>query len=102
MPGLLIHFAFIEELYRIAPCLTLDKIRFMSGSLIPDLAKNKNLSHYRREASSKGFFVPEMEAVRKDLFVPNDPIKLGMFCHLYLDYHFRVHLGYYLKDSYKS
>ena len=89
MPGLFIHFAFIEELYRMAPSIiTLDKIRFMSGSLIPDLAKNKNLSHYRREASSEGFFVPKMETVREDLFVPNDPIKFGMFCHLYLDYHF--------------
>lgn len=89
MPSQFIHFAFIEELYRIAPSLSIsDKIRFMSGSLIPDLARNKNLSHYRREASSEGFFVPEMELVRKDLFVPNDPIKFGMFCHLYLDYHF--------------
>ena len=60
----------------------------MAGNLIPDLATDKKKSHYRKKASVDGFFVPEMELVKRDLFVPEDSVKFGMFCHLYLDYYF--------------
>lgn len=89
MPGILYHLSFAEEVYRkLVPVMPFDKISFMAGNLIPDLATDKNRSHYRKEASVKGFFVPEMKLVKRDLFVPEDPIKFGMFCHLYLDYYF--------------
>ena len=68
--------------------MPLDKVSFMAGNLIPDLATDKKQSHYRKKASVDGFFVPEMELVRRDLFVPKDSVKFGMFCHLYLDYYF--------------
>lgn len=68
--------------------MPLDKVSFMAGNLIPDLATDKKRSHYRKKASVDGFFVPEMELVRRDLFVPKDSVKFGMFCHLYLDYYF--------------
>ena len=89
MPGILYHLSFAEEVYRkLAPVMPLDKVSFMAGNLIPDLATDKKRSHYRKKASVDGFFVPEMELVRRDLFVPKDSVKFGMFCHLYLDYYF--------------
>lgn len=89
MPGILYHLSFAEEVYRkLAPVMPLDKVTFMAGNLIPDLATDKKRSHYRKKASVDGFFVPEMELVRRDLFVPKDSVKFGMFCHLYLDYYF--------------
>lgn len=89
MPGILYHLGFAEEVYRkLAPVMPLDKVSFMTGNLIPDLATDKKQSHYRKKASVDGFFVPEMELVKIDLFVPDNPIKFGMFCHLYLDHYF--------------
>lgn len=89
MPGILYHLSFAEEVYRkLVPIMPLDKVSFMAGNLIPDLATDKKRSHYRKKASVDGFFVPEMELVRRDLFVPKDSVKFGMFCHLYLDYYF--------------
>lgn len=89
MPGILYHLSFAEEVYRkLAPIMPLDKVSFMAGNLIPDLATDKKQSHYRKKASVDGFFVPEMELVKRDLFVPEDSVKFGMFCHLYLDYYF--------------
>ena len=89
MPGILYHLSFAEEVYRILPYgLNLNKVAFMAGNLIPDLAVDKKHSHYREPASVKGFYVPNMEMVKKELYVPSDPIKFGMYCHLYLDYYF--------------
>ena len=89
MPGILYHLSFAEEVYRKLDTLfQLDKVDFMSGNLIPDLATDKEKSHYRKKASVDGFFVPKMELVKRDLFKPKDSIKLGMYCHLYLDYYF--------------
>ena len=89
MPGILYHLSFAEEVYRkLEPIMSIDKISFMAGNLIPDLATDKQRSHYRKKASVDGFFVPEMELVKRELFVPEDSVKFGMFCHLYLDYYF--------------
>ena len=89
MPGILYHLSFAEEVYRkLEPVISLDKVSFMAGNLIPDLATDKKQSHYRKKASVDGFFVPEMELVKRDLFVPKDSVKFAMFCHLYLDYYF--------------
>lgn len=89
MPGILYHLSFAEEVYRNLPSnLQIDKVKFMSGNLLPDLAIDKQKSHYRKEASLKGFYIPEMEIVKKELYIPKNPIKFGMYCHLYLDYHF--------------
>jgi len=89
MPGILYHLSFAEEVYRkLAPIMSLDKVSFMAGNLIPDLAIDKQQSHYRKNASVEGFFVPEMELVKKELVVPEDSVKFGMYCHLYLDYYF--------------
>lgn len=89
MPGILYHLSFAEEVYRkLGTVIQFDKVGFMSGNLIPDLATDKKNSHYRKKASVDGFFVPEMELVKRDLFRPEDSVKFGMYCHLYLDYYF--------------
>lgn len=89
MPGTLYHLSFAEEVYRkLSATIHFDKIDFMSGNIIPDLAIDKNKSHYRSKASIDGLFVPNMSLVKKDLLRPKDPIEFGMYCHLYLDYYF--------------
>lgn len=66
MPGILYHLAFAEEVYRnFSEQMKLDKVNFMAGNLIPDLANDKKASHYRKKASVNGFFVPTMESVKK-------------------------------------
>ena len=89
MPGILYHISFAEKVYRQLDEVTqFDKIDFISGNLIPDLAIDKKRSHYRKKASVEGFYVPEMELAKKDLFLPENPLKFGMYSHLYLDYYF--------------
>ena len=51
MPGILYHLAFAEEVYRnFSEQMKLDKVNFMAGNLIPDLANDKKASHYRKKA----------------------------------------------------
>ena len=89
MPGILYHLSFAELVYKkISSTLSIDKIDFMSGNLIPDLAKNKKSAHYSIPATQEGFLVPNMELATKNLFSIKNSLKLGIFCHLYLDYHF--------------
>lgn len=69
MPGILYHLSFAEEVYRdLSKACTLDKVSFMAGNLIPDLATDKKKSHYRKPASLVGFVVPELDNVKKNLF----------------------------------
>lgn len=89
MPGIMYHLAFAEEVYRhIEGKINVDKVSFFAGNLIPDLVLDKKASHFRIPASVEGFEVPNMEAVKKELYDKDDSVKLGMYCHLYLDYHF--------------
>ena len=89
MPGILFHLSFAETVYRkLEPVMPFDKVRFLEGNIIPDLAIDKHKSHYRKKASSEGFFVPNIESAKKQLFLPEDSIKFGMYCHLYLDHYF--------------
>ncbi len=94
MPGILYHLSFAEVVYRklILNQIMLDKINFMAGNLIPDFTEDyesgKIKSHYRKKGSLEGCLVPDMELVKRDLCVLNDPIKLGMYAHLYFDYQF--------------
>lgn len=90
MPGMLYHLSFAQQVYsKLSPILPLDKINFMAGNLIPDLAEaDKQKTHYRKKASNGILWVPDLEQVRKELYFPNDSIKFGMYSHLYLDYYF--------------
>lgn len=89
MPGILLHLAFaniIEE--KIGDRLSFNKTDFFAGNLIPDLAKDKKSAHYSIKASQEGFCIPDMKQVSQNLLDITNPIKLGMYSHLYLDYHF--------------
>lgn len=90
MPGILCHIEFAEKVYhRLLPSMSINKIEFMSGNLIPDLAlADKMVTHFRKNATIPELFVPDMKRVREEIFNLEDAIKLGIFCHLYLDYHF--------------
>ncbi len=87
MPGIMYHLAFAEEVFRHIEN-SIDKVEFFSGNLIPDLALDKKASHYRTSASVNGFEVPNMKLVKEELYSRKNSIALGMYCHLYLDYHF--------------
>ena len=90
MPSTVCHVAFAEMVYRILENgMPLSKKEFLSGNLIPDLSlEDKALSHYRKKASVKGLFIPDMKQVEKELLKKQNPIKLGMYSHLYLDERF--------------
>lgn len=87
MPGIMYHLDFAEEVSRYLPS-HVNVVHFLAGNLIPDLALDKNASHFRIPASIKGFEVPDIDLLRKTLYDKSDPVKLGLYCHLYLDYHF--------------
>lgn len=88
MPGMIYHLAFAEEIFRHMKGTTKEKVQFFSGNLIPDLAMDKEKSHYKVPASFSGFKVPDMDKVKRDLYDKTNLIKFGMYCHLYLDYYF--------------
>ena len=89
MPSTLMHLALAEIVYQgIKDKLNIDKIQFFVGNILPDEARDKGKSHYRVISSVNSYLLPDMEIVKKELFDKNDPIKLGAYCHLYLDYHF--------------
>ena len=87
MPGIMYHLAFAEEVHRRLKSVV-NYVEFFAGNLIPDLVLDKKASHFRVPASSQGFLVPNMTAVKKSLYDKSNSLKLGMYCHLYLDYHF--------------
>ena len=92
MPNTISHLAFAEETYRrLSPIITLDRVNFLSGNLIPDLSVDKGQSHYRKSSSIYGLLVPDLSKASNDLFKVEDSIKLGMYAHLYLDYYFIEH-----------
>ena len=89
MPGIIYHLSFAEEVYRNIN-KPINNVEFFSGNLIPDLVIDKKLSHYRIPASTPGFEVPDMGVVKSNLYDINNAINIGMYCHLYLDYHLLI------------
>lgn len=90
MPGKICHMAFAEMVYRkIVSYIPLDKFNFISGNIIPDISiESKKLTHYRKKASIPDLYVPDMKLVEKEFFMKENPIKLGIYAHLYLDERF--------------
>ena len=89
MPGILSHALFGDKVYRkIANTYFLDKVDFLSGNLIPDLATDKSLTHYYVPTSIDGILIPNLKLAKKELLDIDNSVKLGMFCHIYLDYYF--------------
>lgn len=89
MPSTFGHIYFAELVYQMLnQIFKLDYNLFLIGNLVPDLAIDKKQSHYRKLSSVDGFWVPDLELAQKDLLVPTDSVKLGMYCHLYCDKYF--------------
>ena len=90
MPGIIIHLAFAEIVYRYLTAFKKKNlyVEFFAGNLIPDLVLDKKASHFKMPSSIQGFEVPNMTLVKKNLYDKSSLIKFGMYCHLYLDYHF--------------
>ncbi len=89
MPGILSHALFGDMVYRKLPnSIFLSKTDFLAGNLIPDLNKDKSLSHYYMLTGIDGLFIPNLELAKKELLDLPNSLKLGMFCHNYLDYYF--------------
>ncbi len=89
MPGMTFHFVFADEVYRKIK-IKLDKVEFFSGNIIPDLVtpENKEYTHYRITSPVDGHMFPDLAKAKSELFDKDNSIKLGMYSHLYLDYHF--------------
>ena len=89
MPGTLMHLALAQRVYQgIKEKLSIDKIQFFIGNIMPDEARDKTKSHFRVPSSVDGYCLPSIELIKKELFDKNDPIRLGCYCHLFFDYHF--------------
>lgn len=96
MPSIMYHSTFAWIVYqKCRNILQIDRIKFIEGNLIPDLSvESKEKTHFQIASSVDGFKVPDLSAARKVLFGTSliDGIKnsliFGMYCHLYLDYHF--------------
>lgn len=89
MPGILCHLMFAEKVYRkLVSTVELNKIDFLSGNLLPDLAIDKKSSHFQVSTSIECLEIPNIHSAQNLLFDTNDSLKFGTFCHLYLDYYF--------------
>lgn len=89
MPGILYHVYFAKQVYKkLSTRMPINKINFLAGNLIPDESTDKRRAHYKKEASEKGIYVPDLKQAKSALFSKENSVKLGMYCHLYLDYHF--------------
>lgn len=107
MPGILYHSAFAWSVYqKCKNVISIDKMKFLEGNLIPDLSlESKEKTHFQVKSSVDGFYVPDLKQVQVKLFpqtinvVLKDNFNseqsnlyysliLGMYCHLYLDYFF--------------
>ena len=87
MPGYLFHLAFGEEVLKKGGIV--DKELFKLGSISPDLAPNKQLSHFKNKTIG-AFVVPNLDDFTQKYaqeLKTSDFVK-GYFSHLFLDYYF--------------
>ena len=67
MPGILSHALFGDMVYRKLPnSIFLSKTDFLAGNLIPDLNKDKSLSHYYMLTGIDGLFIPNLELAKQE------------------------------------
>lgn len=89
MPGFLYHFACSEYILKNRLDLqdSANREAFLLGSLIPDLARDKEQSHFRQLHAS-GWEVPDLNQAKRLLFSRLSPLLLGCYCHIFLDHYF--------------
>lgn len=89
MPGMLCHLTFAEKVHRkLIGTVDLNRVDFLSGNLLPDLATDKKSSHFQVSTPIECLEIPNIHSAQNILFDINDSLKFGAFCHLYLDYYF--------------
>lgn len=100
MPGILIHEAIAEMVLRADKNnIIRDKVLFLSGNQIPDLAvANKQITHARFISDNSLFEDSDIGLIRVRLLDINNPVKLGMYCHLYSD---KLFVKWHLSDIYR-
>ena len=89
MPGFLYHFACSEYVLQNRSDLQneVDRDAFLLGNVIPDLAKDKDISHFRN-VHVNGWKTPNLTVARQRLLAEPNPLRLGCYCHLFLDHFF--------------
>ena len=89
MPGFLYHFACSEYVLQNRLDLQSEANRkaFLLGNVIPDLAIDKDASHFRHVHVS-GWKTLSLTAARQTLLANPNPLLLGCYCHLFLDHYF--------------
>ena len=95
MPGMIHHIAFAKKISKELNLKKDDEDLFIIGNLLPDYAKDKNYSHFRKNASVSCLQVPNLDEAKNMLFKKDNLLYLGMYSHLFLDYHFIE--GYLIK-----
>ncbi len=89
MPGMLCHLMFAEKVYRkLTLSFNLNRIDFLSGNILPDLAVDKTSSHFQIHTPIVCLAIPNIQRAQKVLFALDNSLRFGAFCHLYLDYYF--------------
>ena len=89
MPGFLHHLALSEQVLRERPDIQdVGATDFLLGCLIPDLAVNRDDSHYRGVLHVGGWKVPGLSLAKRDLLNKPDTLLLGCYCHLWFDHYF--------------
>ena len=80
MPGFLYHFACSEYILKNRLDLqdSANREAFLLGSLIPDLARDKEQSHFRQLHAS-GWEVPDLNQAKRLLFSRLSPLLLGAY-----------------------
>ncbi len=92
MPGFLYHLALSEQVLRERPDIQdVGATDFLLGCLIPDLAVDRDDSHYRGNLHVGGWKVPCLSLAKRDLLDKPDTLLLGCYCHLWFDYYFVMH-----------
>ncbi|MBR3180879.1 zinc dependent phospholipase C family protein [Candidatus Saccharibacteria bacterium] len=94
MPGFICHLACANTVWKERK--DLDYTKFVLGNITPDLAKDKQKSHFR-VPNGNGWYIPNILEVEKTLLKPDSSF-LGMYCHLFLDYFF---ISNYLSRRYR-
>ncbi|MBQ9029724.1 hypothetical protein IJ114_03085 [Candidatus Saccharibacteria bacterium] len=105
MPGVLHHYFFATEVFRqteqvlqqktapegpIFSSKALNREDFFLGNVLPDLAKDKELTHFKDDSwIAVGFRVPNLREAKKELaLASNQSLAYGAFAHLFLDQKF--------------
>ena len=82
MPNISSHMAVAK---RVSEILNIESDDFYRGNLLPDLYRNKFISHFKTKGDK--YLIPNIDEVKNNLNL-NNMKDLGKFVHLMLDYYY--------------